>query len=238
MEKEKKTIKCSYAVLVIILFAALAFVTDYAFIQNKMNKCSCPDCEIKNNDIKEDTTIVNDNTNGLAQYENVGSSKLSIDFENTNIVAEIVDGDIVMTLSGENVKVYYEDKSMPLTGPETITLNTENAKSLYYITYHEGGNFRLFFITEDNRLYELTTSILSTFGEKLLDEYYKDGIYPKIISDDATQFVGNGRLTREENAAYDLYPEYISVLNTDGKKVNIYFNQTYKYGPYDYDFIK
>ena len=37
---EKKGIRCSYAVLVIILFAALAFVTDYAFIQDKMHKCN------------------------------------------------------------------------------------------------------------------------------------------------------------------------------------------------------
>ena len=46
MEKEKKTIKCSYAVLVIILFAALAFVVDYAVIDRKVNKCSCPDCKL------------------------------------------------------------------------------------------------------------------------------------------------------------------------------------------------
>ena len=55
MEKEKKGIRCSYAVLVIILFAALAFVTDYAFIQNKMNKCNCPDCSLSGN-----TNVVND----------------------------------------------------------------------------------------------------------------------------------------------------------------------------------
>ena len=42
----KKEIKCSYAVLVIILFAALAFVTDYAYIQNKTTKCSCPKCDV------------------------------------------------------------------------------------------------------------------------------------------------------------------------------------------------
>ena len=41
---EKKGIRCSYAVLVIILFAALAFVVDYAYIQNKMHKCDCTDC--------------------------------------------------------------------------------------------------------------------------------------------------------------------------------------------------
>ena len=44
MEIERKGIRCSYSVLVIILFAALAFVVDYAVIERKMNKCSCPDC--------------------------------------------------------------------------------------------------------------------------------------------------------------------------------------------------
>ena len=48
-KKERKTIKCSYAVLVIILFAALAFVTDYAFIERKISKCNCHKCEAKNN---------------------------------------------------------------------------------------------------------------------------------------------------------------------------------------------
>lgn len=42
MEKEKKGIRCSYAVLVIILFAALAFVTDYAIIERKTRTCDCP----------------------------------------------------------------------------------------------------------------------------------------------------------------------------------------------------
>ena len=49
MEREKKGFRCSYAVLVIILFAALAFVTDYAIIERKMNKCSCPDCNASEN---------------------------------------------------------------------------------------------------------------------------------------------------------------------------------------------
>ena len=36
---EKKGIKCSYAVLVCILFAALAFVVDYSIIERKTSKC-------------------------------------------------------------------------------------------------------------------------------------------------------------------------------------------------------
>lgn len=46
MEKERKTIKCSYAVLVIILCAAVAILTDYIVIDRKMNKCNCPKCEV------------------------------------------------------------------------------------------------------------------------------------------------------------------------------------------------
>lgn len=45
---EKKKIGCRYSVLVIILFAALAFVVDYAVIERKMSKCDCPDCSTVN----------------------------------------------------------------------------------------------------------------------------------------------------------------------------------------------
>lgn len=77
MEKEKKTIKCSYAVLVIILFAALCFVTDYAIIERKMNKCSCPDCSASGN-----TNVVNDNTNKTIQFSDlVGSYKYVYDYK-------------------------------------------------------------------------------------------------------------------------------------------------------------
>lgn len=71
-KKERKTIKCSYAVLVIILFAALAFVTDYAFIERKTSKCDCPKCEVPNNEVISDNT---DNTqvtdNQTYSYEDI-----------------------------------------------------------------------------------------------------------------------------------------------------------------------
>ncbi len=73
----KKEIKCSYAVLVIILFAALCFVTDYAIIERKMNKCSCPDCSASGN-----TNIVSDNTNKTIQFSDlVGSYKYVYDYK-------------------------------------------------------------------------------------------------------------------------------------------------------------
>ena len=66
-KKEKKTIKCSYAVLVIILFAALAFGTDYAIIERKTSKCNCPKCEATNNE------VISDNTDNTQVTENDAS---------------------------------------------------------------------------------------------------------------------------------------------------------------------
>ena len=63
MEKEKKKISCSYVVLVIILFAALAFVTDYAFIERKTSKCDCPKCEATNNEEKEESEVIDTDMN-------------------------------------------------------------------------------------------------------------------------------------------------------------------------------
>jgi hypothetical protein len=71
-KKEKKTIKCSYAFLVIALCATVAFLTDYIVIDRKMNKCDCPKCEAKNNEVISDNT---DNTqvtdNQTYSYEDI-----------------------------------------------------------------------------------------------------------------------------------------------------------------------
>lgn len=58
-KKEKKTIKCIYVVLVIILFAALAFLTDYILIESKKKSSKYPKCEEKNIEVISDNT---DNT--------------------------------------------------------------------------------------------------------------------------------------------------------------------------------
>ena len=69
---EKKGIRCSYAVLVIILFAALAFVTDYAIIERKMNKCICPKCEVTiNNEEKDEPITNNENSNEHVNEDNM-----------------------------------------------------------------------------------------------------------------------------------------------------------------------
>ena len=69
-KKEKKTIKCSYAVLVIILFAALAFLTDYIVIDRKTRKCDCPKCETTNNEVISGDIENKDNTDNTQVTEN------------------------------------------------------------------------------------------------------------------------------------------------------------------------
>ena len=86
-KKEKKTIKCSYAVLVIILFAALAFVTDYAYIERKTRKCDCPKCEATNNEVISDNTGFNENY--VYTYEKIAAfySGYPLNMDDTKEVA-------------------------------------------------------------------------------------------------------------------------------------------------------
>ena len=91
---EKKGIKCSYAVLVIILFAALAFVTDYAYIQYKMNKCIYSNT----NNIAENFYDIND-LNVIGDFQNEGWQTI---YDSQNIVEEIfnVEYDIWLDITG------------------------------------------------------------------------------------------------------------------------------------------
>ena len=89
-KKEKKTIKCSYALLVIILFATVAFLTDYIIIDRKTRKCDCPKCEATNNEVISDNT---DNTqvteNKTYSYEDIAAfySGYPLDMDDTKEVA-------------------------------------------------------------------------------------------------------------------------------------------------------
>ncbi len=60
MEKEKKGIKCSYALLVVILFATVCFLTDYIIIERKTRVNNCPKCEntCTKCDVKEENSVV------------------------------------------------------------------------------------------------------------------------------------------------------------------------------------
>ena len=85
-KNEKKNIKCSYALLVIILFATVAFLTDYIIIDRKTSKCYCPKCEAPNNEVKSDNTQVTDGK--TYSYEDIAGVYRAEEKIDNNILPE------------------------------------------------------------------------------------------------------------------------------------------------------
>ena len=156
-KKEKKTIKCSYAVLVIILFAALAFVTDYAFIERKMNKCDCPKCETTNNEVisenTDNTQVTEENSNRYNEFADKIISERRIFFEGESLYRTTVDGnnmidikyyDVELNPEGELKVIYYsKDNSSDSKFIANDVLN-------YYIIHYGNGGYKgLYFIYKD-----------------------------------------------------------------------------------------
>ena len=221
MENEKKKNSCSYAVLVIILFAALAFVVDYAIIERKMNKCNCPKCEVTtNNGVKEDNIVVEDDNNEQANgnvvdinYESKGVKEFTVPFDDSrNFNSKIVNGNIQLSFDGEN-----------------LTLETLNAKEMYYMEYHEGGRYILFFITEDNNLYQVSSDLYILFkGTSNVDKHIA---IPILLAENVTTFLGNDHIyATNSNQAYGYPCEYISVLDVNGRAIKIFFEQQHYFG--------
>lgn len=135
MEKEKKTIKCSYAVLVIILFAALCFVTDYAIIESKMNKCSCPDCSASGNtNVAPETNITHDEQNGDVVF--LTNTELKFGCEDDYIKVE-----------NGNITIDIHDK--------IINIDGFDAKYVYAPAIMTCENYRLYFLTEQGNLFQI-----------------------------------------------------------------------------------
>lgn len=57
----KKRINSNYGILVILLFAIVAFLTDYIIIERKIRVCECPECETTSNEVISDNTQVIEN---------------------------------------------------------------------------------------------------------------------------------------------------------------------------------
>ena len=149
MENEKKGIKCSYAVLVIVLFAALAFVTSYAYIQNKTTKCSCPDCSLSGN-----ANVVNDKIgdpvrNDFGLYNEYGYFIITKDGD---VYCHPLKGfdmsDSTIFTKGQ-VEVDYQVISM--NEEENVfdgyKVNISNVRSAYSYGYgQQGGDYAIVFI--------------------------------------------------------------------------------------------
>ena len=173
MENEKKGIKCSYAVLVIILFAALAFVTSYTFIQNKTTKCSCPDCSAPIS-VTDDATLTEKSSEEIIDDQNenttvVDSSKLK-DYAQFNNYGQIVvtkDGNVYYKpydkynlINGNDLSKVEVVIDQSILGPEEedsifrgYKVNTSNIRSAYSFEVGNGGALiSVVLITKDNKV--------------------------------------------------------------------------------------
>lgn len=132
MEKEKKGIRCSYAVLVIILFAALCFVVDYSVIDRKLNRCehldssSTIDYSEYSNKVKSQRTLMSDQ--GVSIMSGVENSLV---------------GDYIVRLSKDGLlSIEYSNES-------SVRNISDNVLSYYLINTGQDIGKTLFFIKED-----------------------------------------------------------------------------------------
>lgn len=132
MEKEKKGIRCSYAVLVIILFAALCFVVDYSVIDRKLNRCDYSDSSSKID---------------YSEYSNkVKSQRALMSDQGVSIMSGVEDslvGDYIVRLSNDGLlSIEYSNES-------SVRNISDNVLSYYLINTGQDIGKTLFFIKED-----------------------------------------------------------------------------------------
>lgn len=132
MEKEKKGIRCSYAVLVIILFAALCFVVDYSVIDRKLNRCDHSDSS---------------NKIDYSEYSNkVKSQRSSMSDQGVSIMSGVENslvGDYIVRLSKDGLlSIEYSNES-------SVRNISDNVLSYYLINTGQDIGKTLFFIKED-----------------------------------------------------------------------------------------
>jgi len=137
MEKEKKGIRCSYAVLVIILFAALCFVVDYSVIDRKLNRCDHSDSS---------------NKIDYSEYSNkVKSQRSSMSDQGVSIMSGIENslvGDYIVRLSKDGLlSIEYSNES-------SVRNISDNVLSYYLINTGQDIGKTLFFIKEDGTVGE------------------------------------------------------------------------------------
>ena len=162
-KKEKKTIKCSYAVLVIALFATAAFLTDYIIIDRKTKNCDCPKCEATNNEVisgdienkdnTDNTQVTENNTNKYNEFADKIISERKTFFEGESLYRTTVDGnnmidvkyyDVELNPEGELKVIYYSNDN---SSDSKFIAN--DVLNYYIIHYGNGGYKGLYFIYKD-----------------------------------------------------------------------------------------
>lgn len=197
-KKKKKTIKCSYAVLVIILFAALAFVTDYAFIERKISKCDCPKCEVTNNEVISDNI---ENKDIKSFNECLKSDEDYCSLYDSNLKIELVKSN-----SNKFNSIIINKKQYDFFNDDIINNVVQTSDGNVYVEYFHNS-------LTNSILLDSNSSVVSTF-EELYENglnnrvYYNDGIY------EVFSFKGESSPLRlcdsllDENVAVDITKKY------------------------------
>ena len=151
---EKKGIKCSYAVLVCILFAALAFVVDYSIIERKTSKCNCTDCETVNNEVISDAVEENEYPIFNYYYENYkqdGGVKNATVKINNNAIELLDDSFAAHDITVYRGLIIFEEV---FTGYSNLVIANSNGEILKRITSDDlmGNRFSSYEI-RDNSIY-------------------------------------------------------------------------------------
>ena len=162
-KKEKKTIKCSYACLVIILCVAVAILTDYIVIDRKINKCNCPKCEATNNEVisgdienkdnTDDTQVTEDGSNKYNEFADKIISERKTFFDGESLYRTTVDGNNMIDVKYYNVELNSEGELKVIYYSKD---NSSDSKFIandvlnYYIIYYGNGGYKgLYFIYKD-----------------------------------------------------------------------------------------
>lgn len=149
MEKEKKKIRCSYALLVVILFATVCFLTDYIVIERKMNQCNCSKCEVTtNNGGNDELSVVEENKDTI--YSNFANKMISergskfgqYSSSYVDVNSEIVGKYSVSLLNNGSLMIHYSNES-------ESRMISNNVLSFYLINTGQNTGKTLFFIKED-----------------------------------------------------------------------------------------
>ena len=197
-KKEKKTIKCSYAVLVIALCATVAFLTDYIIIDRKTKNCDCSRCEATNNEVisenienKDNIRFAENNGNvkdiykaiaGHYSYnDDIGKQEFYF-YENGTMIYYYEENELnpggFNGGSGGYLGYYSIDDNKIKTA--VIFEYYDEAGKLYYkpSTLYSGGN--RFGILNENELYSLSGADWKY--QRVNDEYFDSDQYAERIA--------------------------------------------------------
>ena len=150
-----KKIRFSYGVLVIILFATVAFLTDYILIERKIRMCDCPKCEVINKEVtNKEITNTSSETN-VVEDENISfleNTELTYGCDN-EINARVEDGTLIIKYSGNSSE-------------KIIKVKEYDVRFIYVTGYMDCDNNSLFFLTKQGDLFKVPS-----INSLISDEY-------------------------------------------------------------------